>query len=102
MAKACAKAPHLLASPLAKGDAVWCKKLAVYTQLKLCLSGSYLTDPKSPLLSKPSNIWVNLVSLSWMRYRFPRRNPSKGSVNWRAHCCMNAAVGWGVMPVIWT
>ena len=29
---------------------VWCKKSAVYTQLKLCLLGSHLTDPKSPLL----------------------------------------------------
>ena len=29
---------------------VWCKKSAVYTQLKLCLLGSHLTDPQSPLL----------------------------------------------------
>ena len=32
-------------------------------------------------LSRPSNTRVNLVSVSWIRYRLPKRNPSNRSVN---------------------
>ena len=51
--------------------------------------------PPPLALSSSSKAWVNFVSLSWIRYRLPRRKPSKGSVNCRAHCCMKAAVGCG-------
>src|SRR2546425_385745 len=53
-------------------------------------------------LSTASNACVNFVSRSWSRYRLPSRKPSNGSVNCRAHCCMKAAVGWGVMPATCT
>jgi hypothetical protein len=38
------------------------------------------------------------VSRSWSRFRLPRREPSEGSVNCRAHCIMNASLGCGVTP----
>ena len=44
--------------------------------LRFGLRGGRTTGSTPWLLSKPSNIRVNLVSRSWMRDRFPRRNPS--------------------------
>ena len=43
-----AESKHLLST--LQRHLVWCKKSVVYTQLKLCLLGSQLTDPQSPLL----------------------------------------------------
>jgi hypothetical protein len=64
--------------------------------LRLGLRGGRTTASTLLSLSKPSNAWVNLVSRSWSRYRLPSRNPSKGSVSCRAHCCLEAAVGCGL------
>ena len=61
------------------------------------------TAGSTPLpLRRLSNACVNIVSRSWSRYRLPRRKPSKGSINCRAHCCMKAAVRCEVIPAIWT
>ena len=59
------------------GFPVWCKKSAVYTQLKLCLLGSQLTDPKSPLLGCVS-YYRDSFARSRMSVRVSalRRNPN--------------------------
>src|SRR5262245_53945416 len=58
-----------------------------------------MTSGSTPrAFSSPSNACVNFVSRSCIRYRFLRRNPSKGSVNCKAHCCIKAAVGCGGDP----
>ena len=48
------------------------------------------------------NFSIKIGSLSWIRYRFPFRNPSNGSDKFLAICFTHFPSAWGIMPAILT